>query len=161
MRIAKRSRGNERFFGIEQAGDAVDLGGLNRLIERERGDNSRDAFSQHRFARARWADHQHIMTTGDAYFDCALDMALAFDVAKIDVVALVRSEKLAQISARGQKRNFAAQKCERLPEILHAVDIDLVDHCGFGRVRFGYEQRALAPAPRLKCDRQHAFYWAD
>ena len=161
MRIAKRSRGNEGFFAIEQAGDAVDLGGLNRFIHRERRDYGRDTFGQHRFARSRWADHQDIMSTGDSYFDCAFDMALAFHIAEIDVITLVRSEKLAQISACGQKRDFAAQKRERLPQILHTVDIDLVDHRSLERVRFRYEQRALAPATRLKCDRQHAFYRAD
>src|SRR5437016_8964584 len=95
MRIAKRSRGNEGFFAIEQAGDAVDLGGLNRFIHRERRDYGRDTFGQHRFARSRWADHQDIMSTGDSYFDCAFDMALAFHIAEIDVITLVLSAKLA------------------------------------------------------------------
>src|SRR6476620_1179091 len=108
MRIAKRSLGNERLFGIEQTSDAVDLGRLDRFIQCERRDNRRDAFRQHRFARTRRADHQDVVTAGDGYLDRAFDVALAFHVAEIDVVTLVRGEEFAQISVCGQKRNFAA-----------------------------------------------------
>src|SRR5207248_3483 len=116
MRRAKWSGGNERLFGIEQAGDAVDLCCLNRFFERERRNDGRDAFGQHRFARARRTDHQHVVTTSDSYLDRSLHVSLAFYVAKIDVVTLMRGEKFAQISARGKQGNFAAQKRECLPQ---------------------------------------------
>src|SRR3954453_3648321 len=99
MRIAKRSLGNERLFDIEPAGDAVDLGRLDRLLQRQRWDNRRYAFGQHRFARTRRADHQGVMTTGDSYFDRAFDVGLAFHIVEIEIVALVGGEKPAEISA--------------------------------------------------------------
>src|SRR5881296_62290 len=102
MRITKWSPGNEGLFEIEQAGDAVDLGRLDRFIERRR-DNGRDAFCQHRFPRTWGADHQNIMSAGDGYFDRAFDVRLAFHVVEIEIVALVHSEKVAQISAGRQK----------------------------------------------------------
>ena len=95
MGRAKRSRRNEGLFGIEQAGDAVDLCCLNRFFERERRNDGRDAFGQHRFARARRTDHQHVVTTSDSYLDRSLHVSLAFYVAKIDVVTLMRGEKFA------------------------------------------------------------------
>src|SRR5262245_9396051 len=161
MRISKRSRRNKGLFRVQQSGDAVDLGRLDRFIQRERRDDCWDALREHRFARTRWTDHQDIVTARDCNLDGAFDVSLTFYVADIDVVTLVRSEELAQISACRQKRNFAAQECERLPQILDAVYVDLVNHRGLKRICFGDEQRAFAAASRLERDRQHAFYWAN
>ena len=141
---------DERMVRREQTRDAVDLGRLDRFIKRKRRNDCRNAFRQHRFARTRRPDHQDVMTAGDGHLDRALYVTLAFHVIEIDVVALVRGEEFAQISACGQQRNFAAQESERLPQILHAVYVDFVDHRRFQRVRFGHEQRAFARgvAPR-------------
>src|SRR5204863_9736361 len=114
-----------------------------------------------RYTRSGRADNQDVVTACDSHLDCALDVTLAFHVAEIDIVTLVRGKEFAQISACGQKRNFATQKGERLPQILHAVYVDLVDHRGFERICFGHEQRAFAAASRLEGDRQHAFHWAN
>ena len=61
-----------------------------------------DPFREHRFAGAGRADHQNVVTAGDCDFDRAFDVALAFHVAKIDIVILMRGEKCAQITARRQ-----------------------------------------------------------
>src|SRR5207237_3219673 len=98
MRCAKRSDGNEGLFDVEQAGDAVDFRCLDCLLERERRNDGRDAFGQHRFAGAGWTDHQDVVTAGDGYLYRALHVRLAFYVAEIDIVTLVRSEEFAQIS---------------------------------------------------------------
>src|SRR6185369_7670581 len=161
MRRPERSRRHKGLFGVEQSSDAVNLGRLDRFIERKRWDDCWDAFRQHRFSRTRRADHEDIVTAGDGYLDGTLDVSLTFYIAEIDIIILVGSEEFAQISARGQERDFAAQKGERLPQILHTVYVDLVDHRGFERVGFGHEQRSLAAASRLKGDRQHAFHGAN
>src|SRR6266700_776266 len=43
MRVAEWSDRNERFFGVEQAGDAMNLRRLNCFMERERRNNGRNA----------------------------------------------------------------------------------------------------------------------
>ena len=101
------------------------------------------------------------MTARDSHLDRALNVALAFHVAEIDVVIVVCGKEFAQISACGQKRNFASQKGKRLPQTLHAVYVDFVDHRGFERICFGHEQCSFATASRLERDRQHAFHGAD
>ena len=161
MRVAERSRGDERLLRIQQAYDAVNLCGLNRFIERKRRNDRRNAFGQHRFAGPRRTNHQGVVAARDGDFDCAFYVALSFHIAEIDVVTLMCSEEFAQISACRQKRNFAAQKGERLPQILHAVDVDLIDHCGFKRVGFGNKQRALASSPCFQRNGQHAFHSTD
>ena len=97
------------------------------------------------------------MTAGDGDFNRAFHMRLSFHVAKIDIVVLVRGEKLGQIAARRKQRDFAAQELKCLPQILHAVDVDLVDHGGFARVRFRNEDGLLTAAPCFERDRQNAF----
>ena len=47
MRRAERSRRDKGLFGVEQTSDAMDLGRLDRFIERKRRDNSRDALGEH------------------------------------------------------------------------------------------------------------------
>src|SRR5438034_8788805 len=86
VRIAEWSRGNERFFSVEQAGDAMNLRRLNRFIERERRNNGRNAFCEHRFSRPRRTDHQTVVTTSDSHFDGALNVPLPFNVAEINIV---------------------------------------------------------------------------
>src|SRR6266496_1980963 len=110
MRRTKWSYGDEGLFGIEQAGDAMNLRCVNCFVEGERRNDSRDAFCQHRLARARRTDHQHVVTASDGHFYRALYVALPLHVAEINIVTLMRSEKFAQISARGKHGNFAAQK---------------------------------------------------
>src|SRR4029453_4630365 len=122
MRIAERSRRDEGFFAIEQAGDAVNLCRLNRFLERERRDDGWDAFSQHRFSRAGGADYKGVVTASHCDFNGAFDVSLAFHLAEIDVITLVRGKKSGQIGARRKKGSFAAEKRECLSQILHAID---------------------------------------
>src|SRR5437667_6958989 len=130
MRVAEWSDRNERFFGVEQAGNAMNLRRLNCFFEGERRNNGRNALGQHRVARTGRTNHQDIVTASDSHFDGALNVPLPLHVAEINIVTLMRGEEFAQIGACGEKRNFAAQESECLPQILHAVDIDLIYHRG-------------------------------
>src|SRR4030095_2667112 len=105
MRIPEGSYRDEGFFGIEQSGDTVNLCRLNRFLERERWNDGWDAFSQHRFARAGRPDHQGVVTASHCDFNGTFDVPLALDLAKIDVIALMRGKKSGQISARRKKRS--------------------------------------------------------
>ena len=87
---------------------------LDRFLERERWNDGRDAFGQHRFTRAGRSDHEDIVTASYGHFDGAFDVALAFHVAEIHVVDLMRRKETGQIGACRQKRDFAAQKGECL-----------------------------------------------
>ena len=50
------------------------------------------------------------MTAGHGHFDGALDVSLAFHVAEIDVVILVRGEKFAQITRASAEAGFPPRK---------------------------------------------------
>ena len=127
----------------------MDLGRLDRFIERHRRNNCGNALRQHRFARTRRADHENVVTAGDRDLDRAFDVMLTFHVSEIDIVTLVGCEKSAEIATSWEQRKFAAKKLEGLAQIVDAVDVDLVHHGGFKRVRFWHEERLLAAAPRF------------
>src|SRR5262249_28094095 len=161
MRRPEWSRGDEGFFGIQQPGDAVNLCGFNRLLERKRRNDRRDTFGQHRFARAGGTDHQDVVTAGHCDFNGPFDVSLTFYVSEIDVIILVGGKKSGQNRVRWEQWSVARQKSQSMTTICNAVDIDIVDHCGLDGIRFGDKQRALAATPRLQCNRQNAFHWAD
>ena len=76
---------------------------LDRFLERHRRNDRGDAFREHRLPRAGRADHENVVTARDRDFDRALDVPLAFDVRKIDVVVLVAGEEI-----RSDRRASAA-----------------------------------------------------
>ena len=75
--------------GCEQADDAVDLGRLQRLLQRQRRQDRGQPFRQHGFAGARRADQQDIVAARRGDFQRALHRFLAFDFGEINLL-LVR-----------------------------------------------------------------------
>src|SRR5262249_32275469 len=86
MRCAERSRGHKGLFGVEQPSDTVNLGRLDRFVERKWWDDCWDALRQHRFPGTRRPDHQDVVTASNGYLDGAFDVSLTFYIAEIDVV---------------------------------------------------------------------------
>ena len=157
MRRAERPRRHKRFLAVETTGNAVNLGRLDRFIERHRRNNCWNALRQHRLARAGRANHENVVTAGNCDFDCPFDVSLSFHVCKIDIVILMGCKKTGEIAAGWEQRKFAPKKLECLAQIVDAVDVDLVHHRGFESVRFRHKERLLAATPRFQSDRKHAF----
>jgi len=158
VRRAKGPRGDEGLFAAQHSGNAVDLGALDRFLDRHRRDDGGDAFRQHRFPGSGRADHEQVVAAGDGHFDCALHVSLPFHVAEVDFVILMRFEKCSQVAAGRLHRGLSADELESLPEILDTVDVDAFDHSGFVCVRFRNENGLLAAPPRFERHRQDTFY---
>ena len=69
---------------VEQTGDGVDLGGLQRFFKGERRQDGRQPLGQHRLAGAGRADHQHVVAAGGGDFEGALGRVLAAHVSEVD-----------------------------------------------------------------------------
>jgi hypothetical protein len=108
MRRAEGTLRDERLTGFQQADDAVDLGRLQRLVERERRKNRREPFREHGFASARRADEQDIVAARCRDLQRALHGFLAFDFGKIMLVVRRVLKKLFDIHAcrRNLDRTF-------------------------------------------------------
>ena len=96
MRRAERAARHQRLAGRQQADDAVNLGGLQRLLQRERRQDGRQPLGQHGFARARRADQQHVVPAGGGDLQRALDRFLPFDLGEVHLVLVVLVEDAAR-----------------------------------------------------------------
>ena len=84
MRRAVGTLADEAAAGVEDSGDAVNLGGLESLFEGERRKNGGHALGQHGLAGAGGADHEDVVASGAGDFDGAFGGLLAADVFEVD-----------------------------------------------------------------------------
>ena len=59
--------GDETFVAIQDAGDGMDLGGLEGLLKTQRREDGGEAFGEHGFAGARRPDHKDVVATGGCH----------------------------------------------------------------------------------------------
>ena len=83
---AEGAMGDEAVVAVEDAGDGVDLGGLEGFFEAQRREDGGQALGEHGFAGAGRADHEDVVATGGGDFESALGYVLAADVAEVGLV---------------------------------------------------------------------------
>ncbi len=84
VRRAERPLAQQARALRQDAGDAVDLGGLERLLEGQRRQDAGQALGQHGLARARRPDHEHVVHAGGGHLERALGGGLAAHVAEVE-----------------------------------------------------------------------------
>ena len=87
--VVRRAEGalrDEALVRVEDAGDGVDLGGLERLFEAQRREDRGQALGEHRLAGAGRADHEDVVAAGGGDLERALGDVLAADVAEVGEV---------------------------------------------------------------------------
>src|SRR5262249_45827016 len=89
MRGAKWPACDERLASFKQSDYAVNLGGLQSLIESEWRQNRRQALRQHGFACAWGTNKKYIMSAGGGDLQRALHTFLSFDLSEIDILVVV------------------------------------------------------------------------
>ena len=119
------------------AGDAVDLGGLNRLLEGEGRENAREALGQHGFTRPWRPDHQDVVRSGRGDFEGALRHGLPADIAEVGGHGRFRLRSMIFRHGRGELLGPREQG-HHLRQMPHAVHIDALDHRRFSRVLGGH-----------------------
>ena len=101
------------------------------------------------------------MPAGDRDFDGAFNVALAFHVSEIDIIALMAREEFFEITPGRLQRTFPAQKSKRLAQITDTVNGDSSYHGRFLSIGLWNEQRLLAAFTRLDCHWQYACHRTD
>src|ERR1700731_3825128 len=86
MRTAKWSSRDESVPGVEQSANAVHLGGLDRLPQREWWQDGRYPFGNHRFPGSRWSNTKNIMSAGSGDLNRSFHVLLTLDLAEIEVL---------------------------------------------------------------------------
>jgi len=83
---AEGAVGDEALVAVEDAGDGVDLGGLEGLFKAQGREDGGQALGEHGFAGAGRADHEDVVATGGGDFEGALGDVLAADVAEVGLI---------------------------------------------------------------------------
>ena len=136
VRGTVRSRGDERLAFPEQAHDAVDLGGLDGLVEAHPGKDRRQAAREHGLARSRRPDHDDVVSARSGDLDGSLGMLLSFYLGEILLVRGIGLEGALDIDAHGIEGGGAGEELHHLRQGLHAVDRDGLDDGRLLRVVF-------------------------
>src|SRR5262245_55657451 len=82
MRVAERAHTRNRSVA-KLAREALDHRDFERLARIERWEQAREPAREHRLARARRTDHQHVVAAGGRDLERALRGLLTFDVLEI------------------------------------------------------------------------------
>ena len=157
VRRAEGTDGDKVVFPVEQPADAVDLGCLDRFLQRHGRHDPGNPLGQHALARPRSADHKQVVSTSDRDFKSPLHRGLALHIGKIQFVALVVSENRIEVGLRPLHRFLSVEKFETFPQIAHTKDGESLHHRSLRRVFRRNEQRFLPAPPRFDGNGQHAF----
>ena len=112
--VVRRAEGTVRdqaAVGVEYAGDGVDLGGLQRLLEAQGSEDGRKALGQHGLAGAGRADHQDVVSAGGGDLQRALGHLLAAHVLEVVGKVLQLVEQAGGLDA--QRLGFDAPERRR------------------------------------------------
>jgi hypothetical protein len=157
VRRAERPRRDETAARGEQSRNRMDRRDLERLVERQRRQNPRDALGHHRLAGAGRADEQCVVAAARGDFERAPGQQLSMDVGEVD------ADRFRAAGGRGRVgRTVAAeaggivQRGDGIPERADGVQLDARDHRRFAAIAARKEQGPVAFAPRRGGDRQHA-----
>ena len=135
----------------------VYLGGLQRLFARQRRQDGRHPAGQHRLARTRRPDHQHVVTARGGYLQRTLHMRLALHIGKIlFITARLRPERLPVRRHRRRHLPFAVQQSDHLLQASGPDHLDAFDHGRLRGIRRRQHQPPQSLFPRAHRHRQHA-----
>ncbi len=162
---AEGAVGDEAFVAVENAGDGMNLGGLEGFLEAQRREDRREALGEHGFAGAGWADHEDVVATGSGDFEGALGDVLAANVAKIGLIldsfveegCAIDDQRLSEDAALGG----GVEEFADFEERGDGIDVDAGDDGGLACVGGWDNEVVNAGGACGDGDGQHALYCAE
>ena len=147
-------------LAVSDAGRAVDLGDLERLLEARRRQDARQPPREHRLAGAGRADHQQVVAPRRGDLEGALGVLLTADVGKIRAVG----PRLGRIGNRRAGRLRRPAPVEQIREPRERRDrahLDSLHQRRLGRVGLRNEQAAVSRAAGAERGGQRAAHRAE
>ena len=141
---------------IEHAGDAMNLGRLQRFFEGQRRHDGGHALGQHGLAAARRSDHQDVVPAGAGDLDRALGRVLSAHIFEIHAQALALAEQLGGRDLHGSYAVSGVDELHHFHQRAHGKDIHAVDHRRLASVDLGHQQVGDLLGTRRYGDRQRA-----
>ncbi len=143
----------------EFACHAVNLGGLERLAQGERRQNRWQSFRHHRLATAWRANEQDIVSSSACHLKGAFHHFLSAHLTEVERELALRPCKLCpSVHHSGLERNLVVEELYHLRDIVDAVDVEVVDHGGFGGVVAGQDKTVELHLSRENRHGQSALY---
>ena len=126
---------------LEAAQDAVDLGGLQGLLEAQRRQDAGQAPGQHGLARPRRPHHQDVVAAGGGDEQGPLRRLLAPDLPEVHL-QVGRSCGTRSGGGGGHRGQGlpAGQKLRHLGQVLRGINLDALDHRGLPGVVLGEDE---------------------
>ncbi len=145
MRRAKRPLPDQGRVASQEAGHAVDLGHLQRLLRPKRGHDRGQRAGQQRLAAARRARHEDVVPSGGRHLQGPLHVLLPLDVAEVHALPGHLRRLLGQaVGANGSDGAVAAQVADELRQAGHGQDVHPADERRLSEVRLRHEDLLAA-----------------
>ena len=126
---AEGAHGHQRGALGQFARHAVDFGRFEGFAQGERWHDGRQALGHHRLARTGAAYQQDVVSAGTGDLKGALDVLLSLDVGEvIGEDALCLGKFGAGIDDGRLQVDLAVEELHHLDDVVHAVDVEVVDH---------------------------------
>ena len=152
-RVMRRAEGPCAHKGVrlsQKPCGAVNFRRLDGLLLAHRRHDRGDALGDHRLAGTGRPDHQNVVPTGHRDLNRAFGIALAFHVAKVDVVMRGRREEFSSPAWLGSDFEVAFEKIDRLAQIGDTDDVDARDDTGLHGSPFWHQQAFAAFCTRFE-----------
>jgi hypothetical protein len=120
--------------GCQEAGDAVDLGGLQRFIQGHRRQDGGKAPGKHGFPCPRRTDQQDVVGPRGGYLERALGGPLTPDIREVDRIWNRDRHQIVQIHAGRADRRLAREVGAGLRQGAGPVDLQVPNDPGLGQV---------------------------
>ena len=131
---AKRPLHDNPFLLADQAGHAIDPGGLQGLVQGQVRHDGRQATGHHGLAAAGWTFEEEIMAACRRNFERPFGVLLSLDLAEVGVKTLAALEKTLQIDPlRGNVDNIG-QKINGLVQMGHRDDVNPLNDRGLAGI---------------------------
>ena len=153
-RVVGRAKGTlrqQRLVGRQTPHGAVDTRGLDRLGGSQIGQDGRQTFGKHGFARTGWPEHQQIVRTGGGDDQCPLGHLLT---AHVGIVLCVLGEAAEEFIQAGWDRvhlDMPRKESDRFGQRRDGDHFEVFDHGRFRGIGTRYHDAAqvrLAAPPR-------------
>lgn len=140
--VVRRAEGtaiDKALTGVEEAGDRVNLRGLDGFGLGHVGHDGGHAFGEHGLAGAGRADHEDVVATGGGDFEGAFDVVLALDLVEVgSVFAVVALDE--DGAGFGSAGVLASDEFPGFAEGLEAVNFQVANDGGFAGIFFGEQE---------------------
>ena len=158
MRRAEGALRDERLLGLEQSGDAMDAGGLERFIQSKRRQDGAEPLGDHTFARARRADENQIVPARGSDFQRTLHGFLPLHFGEVVLAIGLMFKQRFCVHIRGRDGRGAGDEACRLAQIFHGDDLQAFNDRCLGRVIRRHQQTASPFRARAERHGQHTLH---